>query len=295
MRRCSSYRLSIIGCIALFPSLLCSVLAKAQDADAATQHFNAAHQAQDAGDLDSAAREYSEVIRLRPGAAEAYASIGLVYNAQGKFAESARALGKAERLKPGLPGVSLYLGIDYEEQRQAASAIPRLVEAIRLDAASKDANVWLGRALWDEGRTQQALQQLHKTSVLFPSDPALLLESGEAYHKAAELGIQGVIAGATGTPLLHQVYGDVYKDERLWEAAMAHYYRALELDPHWRGAHFGLGEITAFDGIEVLWPDGSDESFGGGAVDRFVTLEHGNMDVTRIRIDERRTKKESEH
>jgi tetratricopeptide (TPR) repeat protein len=235
----------VSGCVAVFPSLLCAAPAMAQEADAAAlQHFTAAHKAQDAGDLDAAAREYSEVIRLRPDAAEAYASLGLVYNAQGKFAESARALGKAERLKPGLPGVSLYLGIDYEEQRQAASAIPRLVEAVRLDAASKDANIWLGRALWDEGRTQQALQQLHKTSVLFPSDPALLLESGEAYHKAAELGIQRVIAGATGTPLLHQVYGDVYKDERLWEAAMAHYYRALELDPHWRGAHFGLGEVA---------------------------------------------------
>jgi tetratricopeptide (TPR) repeat protein len=173
------YRSFIIGCLAVFPSLLCAAPAMAQNADAvALQHFTAAHKAQDAGDLDAAAREYSEVIRLRPDAAEAYASLGLVYNAQGKFAESARALSKAERLKPGLPGVSLYLGIDYEEQRQAAAAIPHLVDAVRRDAGSKDANIWLGRALWDEGRTQQALQQIRKTSVLFPEDPALLLESG---------------------------------------------------------------------------------------------------------------------
>jgi tetratricopeptide (TPR) repeat protein len=213
------------------------------DSDA-LRHFNDAHKAQDAGDFDTAAREYLEVIRLRPDAAEGYASLGLVYNATGKFAESARVLGKAEKLKPGLPGVSLYLGIDYEKEHQAALAIPHLAKAVRLDPASKDAQSWLGQALWDEGRTQEALVQLRKTSLLFPSDPGLLLVSGEAYHKAAELGIQRVLEGATGTPLLHQVYGDIYKDERAWENAAAHYYRALEQDPHWQGAHFGLGEVA---------------------------------------------------
>jgi tetratricopeptide (TPR) repeat protein len=219
--------------------------AAGQAADsAALQHFAAAHKAQDAGDLDQAAREYIEVIHLLPQAAEAYASLGLVYNAQGKFPESARALAKADRLKPGLPGVSLYLGIDYEQQRQATAAVPRLVEAVHRDAASKDANVWLGRALWDEGKTQESLVQLQKSSMLFPADPALLLELGEAYHKAAEAGVQRVLEAASSTALQHQIYGDIYKDEHAWENAMAHYYRALELDPHWPGAHLGLGDVA---------------------------------------------------
>ena len=51
-------------------------------------------------------------------------------------------------------------------------------------------------------------------------------------------------AARQGTPLLHQVYGDIYKDERAWENAVAHYYRALEQDPHWQGAHFGIGEVA---------------------------------------------------
>jgi tetratricopeptide (TPR) repeat protein len=239
----SSISLSVL----LFPFRPPQVLAQDTDAEA-RRHFQAAHKAQDAGDLDTAAREYLEVIHLLPGVAEGYASLGMVYNAQGKFAESARALGRAEKLKPGLPGVSLYLGIDYEKQRQAAVAIPHLIEAVHLDPANKEAQSWLGRALWDEGRTQEALEQLRKTALLFPSDPALLLDSGEAYRKAAELGIQRVLAGAAGTPLLHQVYGGVYVDERAWESAMAHYYRALEQDPHWQGAHFGLAEIALHRG-----------------------------------------------
>jgi tetratricopeptide (TPR) repeat protein len=246
MRR-SSHRFLIIGSSALcaFSSLLCQTPAWAQDADtAAAQHFAAAHQAQDAGNLDLAAQEYLAVIRLRPDVAEAYASLGLVYNAQGKYLESARVLGKAEKLKPALPGVSLYLGIDYEKQRQANLAVPQLVEAVRLEPSNKDAHTWLARALWDDGRTEAAFEQLRQTALRFPSDPALLLDLGEAYRKAADLGIEHILNRSSGTPLLHQVYGDIYKDEHAWKNSLAHYYRALDQDPHWQGAHFGLGEVA---------------------------------------------------
>ncbi len=236
-------RFLIIGCSALWAFSV--PLAGAQDADAeAAQHFAAAHQAQDAGNLDLAAREYLAVIHVRPDVAEAYASLGLVYNAQGKYAESARTLAKAERLKPSLPGVSLYLGIDYEKQREAALAVPQLTEAVRLEPSNKQAHIWLNRALWDDGRTQAALEQISRTSALFPSDAALLLDLGEAYRKAADLGIARVLAGANGTPLVHQVYGDIYTDERTWKNALAHYYRALDQDPHWQGAHFGVAEVA---------------------------------------------------
>ena len=247
MLSCSSHRFLIIGYTALwaFSTLLPGTTLRAQDADAeAAQHFAAAHQAQDAGNLDLAATEYLAVIRLRPDVAEAYASLGLVYNAQGKFAESARTLAKAEKLKRGLPGVSLYLGIDYEKQRQTALAVPQLIEAVRLEPGNKQAHTWLARALWDDGRIQPAIEQARRTSLLFPSDPALLLDLGEAYRKAADQGIQRVLTAARGTPLVHQVYGDIYKDNRAWENAAAHYYRALEQDSHWQGAHYGLGDVA---------------------------------------------------
>jgi tetratricopeptide (TPR) repeat protein len=143
-----------------------------------------------------------------------------------------------------LPGVSLYLGIDYEKQRQAALAVPQLLEAVRMEPSNKEAHTWLARALWDDGRTEAAFEQLRQTALLFPSDPALLLDLGEAYRKAADLGIERVLNRSSGTPLLHQVYGDIYKDEHAWENALAHYYRALDQDPHWQGAHFGLGEVA---------------------------------------------------
>jgi hypothetical protein len=39
--------------------------------------------------------------------------------------------------------------------------------------------------------------------------------------------------------------------------------------------HFGLGKATRVDAIEVRWPDGKEEVFLGGAVDRLVELRKG--------------------
>jgi hypothetical protein len=42
--------------------------------------------------------------------------------------------------------------------------------------------------------------------------------------------------------------------------------------PH---AHFGLGKTDAIDHILVRWPDGAEEQFAGGEVNRTVTLRQG--------------------
>jgi enediyne biosynthesis protein E4 len=39
--------------------------------------------------------------------------------------------------------------------------------------------------------------------------------------------------------------------------------------------HFGLGDAASIDGIDVVWPDGSRETFAGGPVDRRLVLAKG--------------------
>ena len=212
--------------------------------DDVLRHYKAAQSAQSAGTLDVAADEYSQVIRLRPETAEPYASLGLVYSAQGKYLDSARTLLKAEKLKPGLPGVSFFLGIDYMRLQHPALAIPYLTEAVRIEPKNREARTWLCRALWNNGQISAALKNLDEASDLFPSDPPLLLDLGEAYRKAADQTVRDILSASKGKPLLHQIYGDIYRDEHSWEKAMAHYERALSEDPHWPGAHLGLGEIA---------------------------------------------------
>jgi hypothetical protein len=46
-------------------------------------------------------------------------------------------------------------------------------------------------------------------------------------------------------------------------------------------AHFGLGSVEQVDRIEVVWPDGSEETFPGSAVDKFLSLAKGEGKKTR--------------
>ena len=47
------------------------------------------------------------------------------------------------------------------------------------------------------------------------------------------------------------------------------------LSSHDPRLHFGLGEVSTVDRIEVIWSDGLEESFPGGPVDQFHTINFG--------------------
>jgi tetratricopeptide (TPR) repeat protein len=230
------------GCVLLSP---CCAQQVTQGIE---EHFRAAQQVQQAGQLDAAVQEYRAVLKLDPRLPEAYANLGLIYYAQAKFADSATALSKANELRPRMRGVSLWLGIDYVKLNQPARAIPLLREAVAIDPADKQAQSWLGTALWNAGHRTAAIDQLIKANALFPSDPDLLFVLGEAYRKAADQGIESILAASAGTPMLNQIYGDIYREQRSWPKAVAHYQLALKKDARWKGAHLGIGEIYLAQG-----------------------------------------------
>lgn len=239
--RCRFPLITLFLCIAI--AMRVGAQPSASGATALQQHFSAALQAQRSGDLDTAVSEYQQVLRLDPRLAEAYANLGLTYYAQSKFEESASSLAAALKFRPGMEGAMLWLGVDDIKLGRPKQAVPLLREAARLTPSDLQAQKWLGTALWNAGETFAAVDQLARTSERFPSDTDGCFVLGEAYRKAASAQIEALLASASGSPLLHQVYGDIYKDQHSWKRAAAHYSKASEEDPHWKGAHLGLAEI----------------------------------------------------
>jgi hypothetical protein len=60
---------------------------------------------------------------------------------------------------------------------------------------------------------------------------------------------------------------------RWWRLIQPAYGYASSHDPR---VHFGLGSTTTVESIHVRWPDGVEEIFSGGDVDRYLTLRQGS-------------------
>lgn len=63
---------------------------------------------------------------------------------------------------------------------------------------------------------------------------------------------------------------------RWWQLAHPSFSYLSSNDPR---VHFGLGKVATVDSIQVLWPDGSSETFPGGPADRALVLRKGTGTV----------------
>ena len=73
---------------------------------------------------------------------------------------------------------------------------------------------------------------------------------------------------------------DAYGAEVMVHVGARHWWRQINpgysfLSSNDPRAHFGLGDVTSIDRVEVAWPDGTRQVFPGGAVDRIVELRKG--------------------
>jgi hypothetical protein len=66
-----------------------------------------------------------------------------------------------------------------------------------------------------------------------------------------------------------------------WRLAQPSYSYASSNDPR---VQVGLGGVSAVDTIEVIWPDGGDEIFDGGTVDRYLTVRKGSGRIRKEKI-----------
>jgi tetratricopeptide (TPR) repeat protein len=231
-----------IGCLALWAALL-------QDPQAGLRaHYEAARQAQQAGDLTRAADEYREVVRLAPQMAEAHVNLGLMYHALGRLDESIRELQAAERIKPGLVGVSLYLGIGYARFHQPRPAIPWLTKAVAQEPGRKEAHTWLASALWETGARDEAVNELEKTAGAFPADADCLFLLGEGYRKAAGAILDRLTEQHPESALAHQIRAETYAAQGRWDRAARHYEHLCRIAPQDSNARLGLAAALAGQG-----------------------------------------------
>jgi Flp pilus assembly protein TadD len=164
------------------------------------------------GEADQAQAAYLKALKEDPARGDAWARLAVLYDRQGRFADSDEAYRKAQVFAGDSPALACNRGYSYYLQRRWTDAESHLRQAIALEPAHARAHNNLGLVLAHTGRDAEALDEFRKAGC----------SDAEAH---VNLG------------LARAVEGD-------WTGAQTHYGRAAALDPSSAQARKGLREIN---------------------------------------------------
>jgi Flp pilus assembly protein TadD len=129
-------------------------------------------------------------VELEPGLARAYDSLGLCYEALGRFDEAERSWQEAIRLESGKPTRSpwppLNLGLMLSRLDRPDAAEARFRESIACDPRFAAAHYQLGLALEKKGRAAEALGELEEAARLDPAAAEAQYALARVYRRAGE-------------------------------------------------------------------------------------------------------------
>ncbi len=189
------------------PSQLDSLLAQAQ-------------QAQAAGDYATAANDYKQAVRIETGMPQLWANLGLMQNESGDIAGAIQSFQQAHRLDPSLYVPNLFLGIDYSHLGRAKEAVPYLLASEKLNQSDPQAPLALGRTYVAERQFVSAAHQLERATSLDPKLASAWFTLGIARLDEVEEEARTMSQAGKESPFSEALYADsLAKQGRFSEAA----------------------------------------------------------------------------
>ncbi len=185
--------------------------------------------------LDEAAAAYLEAVRKYPNFRRAWKNLGLIRVKQQDFASALPALSKVIELGGGDGRTYGLLGFGYASTGDSIAAESAYRMAILLDPGTIDWKMQLGRALFMQQRYADAAALVGRLIEQNPAEPNLWILQANAFiglgepRRAAENYEMVDKLGASTVDTLNML-GDIYINEGLFDAAVATYDRAMELD-----------------------------------------------------------------
>ena len=209
------------------------------------QLYEEAQAARAGGNLETAERNYLEVIRRAPNMANAYHNLGIVYFLERKYGDAANALEKATKLKPGLAEAYAMLGLSYYELSEPRRAEAALRSALRLNPGDTNALLYLGKSQLQGRDYQDAAKTFEILARSKPDDPDVLYGLGLAHMK---LMLEGVDRLGEVAPQSFQFFLLLAQDaEARGDDAVAlnNLRQAARIKPDAVGLHYSLGSALA--------------------------------------------------
>jgi tetratricopeptide (TPR) repeat protein len=228
----------------------------------ATQHWDAARQAESQKKFDVAVSEYRKVTELEPTFAGGFLSLGQALMEQHDFPAALAPLKHALELDSNLAPAHQLLGYALLAQGYAAEAIPHLDRVHELGA--------LGIAQMETGQFVDAISNLNAALQKRPNDPDLLYYLGRASGLLSKQSVDTLLAAYPDSARADQSMGENYFVLRQMAEAQKQYEQAIKLRPDTPNLHLELGQVFA---MTSHWPE-AEEQFRAES-----TLQPGNAEA----------------
>src|SRR5579862_8508041 len=214
----------------------------------ATQHWNAARQAEEQRHFDVAVTEYREVTKLEPAFAAGFVSLGQAFMEQRDYGSALAPLKRALEIDSNLLPAHQLLGYALLAQGYAAEAIPHLDRVHEFGA--------LGIAQSETGQFAEAIQNLQAALQKRPNDPDLLYYLGRASGLLSKQSIDTLLAAYPDSARAHQSMAENLLVLRRTDEAQKEYEQALKLRPDIPHLHLELGQVFA---LASRWPEAEEQ------------------------------------
>ncbi len=197
-----------------------------------------------------------QVIKLRPGVADAHSILGVTLNAQGKAKDAITSLKRAIKLSPKNAAYYSNLGELQRQNGNVADAIAALQEAITLAPKNAQAHNNLGIARFDSGSFKEAAECYRKAIQLQPDFAEAYNNLGNALRRAGDIdgaidAYQNALTYRERYPEAYNNLGTLLREMGKTEQAEHALRKAIGQNGRYVDAYINLATLYATEGKDV--------------------------------------------
>lgn len=238
-----------------------------------SSHFQAGLLALKENRLPDALANFLSAEKENPSDPRVHDFLGIVELQLGRYDDAAREYEEAIRLDPGFEDAYRNLGFLEWNRHSLEAAQGHLEKAIAQNPGDAFAHYYLGRVLLDAGQPANAFDELNRSGMAWPNDPAFLLQAAGGYaqikrpkearatlDRAAPLNLtaQQTASAASLYVTLHDADAAAALLHNYLAKANSHYAPWAEFDlalAQLEGGEFAAAEKTALHFADSLPPD----------------------------------------
>jgi tetratricopeptide (TPR) repeat protein len=217
-------------------------------------HYERAQEALKENQLDVAAKEFQEILRIDPHNAEARASLGAIAFNQRNYPQAVKEFQESLRLKPDLVNAQAFLGMS--EMRvgnldEAKTLLEKSFPHVQQEKLRTQSGSDLITIYYLSGDLEKAAAIVKVLESLEPDEPDTLYTTYRVHSDLAARALATLIKVAPQSARTHEILAQSLMSRKDYSGAIQEYRRALGTDSHLPEIHFELGEaLLSFSAAE---------------------------------------------